>query len=128
LLRARLISQTSTADEAASACIDLLVTTGVAHGDPHPGNVFQGAGGFEVLDCERSFLIEKNLQFEMTRSIQTFANSPKSRINLLNEFRNQGLERTRHRFLRLASQILTGSRDISTLGIIELLLIFQNKN
>ena len=128
LLRARLISRTSTADETANACIDLLVTTGVAHGDPHPGNVFQGVSGFEVVDCERSFLIEKNLQSEMTRSIQTFANNPQSRTNLLNEFRSQGLEDTRHRFLRLAKRILDGSRDISTLRINELLAIFQKKN
>ena len=127
LLRARLNSQTSTADEAADACVDLLVTTGVAHGDPHPGNVFQGASGVEVLDFERSFLIEKNLHSDMTRSIQTFANDPESRNNLLQEFRNQGLEDTRHRFIRLAEQILNGKLDISTLGISELLRIFQNK-
>jgi predicted unusual protein kinase regulating ubiquinone biosynthesis (AarF/ABC1/UbiB family) len=104
-----------------------LVTTGVAHGDPHPGNVFQGASGVEVLDFERSFLIQKDLQSDMTQSIQTFANDPNSRNNLLKEFRDQGLEGTRHRFIRLAEQILTGKRDISTLAISELVRIFQNK-
>ncbi len=129
LLRARLESKPLTADEASTAFVDVLETTEVAHGDTHPENVLADAsGGVEVLDCERSFLIDNKLQAEMASTIRIYAHQPQKRPELLNVIKKQGLEATRHRFTLLARQFLNLHRDIFDLGINELFATFENKN
>jgi hypothetical protein len=129
LLRARLKSKPLTADEASTAFVDVLETTEVAHGDTHPENVLEDAsGGFEVLDCERSFLIDKKLKAEIASTIRIYAHEPLKRPDLLNVIRKQGLEATRHRFILLARKFLNSHRDIFDLGIDELFATFENKN
>jgi len=129
LLRARLKSKPLTADEASTAFVDVLESTEVAHGDTHPENVSEDAsGGFEVLDCERSFLIDKKLKAEIASTIRIYAHEPLKRPDLLNVIRKQGLEATRHRFTLLARKFLNSHRDIFDLGIDELFATFENKN
>jgi hypothetical protein len=127
LLRTLLDPNHLTADEAAAAFVEVLETLGVAHGDTHPKNVLKGASGVEVLDCERCFLIDRELHKEMAESIRIFAKNPSQRPALLEKFRKQGLEATRHRFILLARNILSGKLDIfSHLFINKLLQTFQN--
>ena len=126
LLRTLLDPDHLTADAAAAAFVEVLKTLGVAHGDTHPGNVLMGASGAELLDCERCFLIDKALHEQMAQSIHTFANDPSQRPKLLAEFRTQGLEETRHRFMRLAKKIVVGKLDIFSLRIDTLLCTFEH--
>jgi hypothetical protein len=126
LLRTLLDSNPLNADEATDAFVELLRTTGVAHGDTHPENVLWGPSGVEVLDCERCFLIDQKLQDEMAGSIRSFAKYPLKRPELLSKFRDQGLEATRHRFILLAREIRSGARDIFRVGIDEFVGTFQN--
>lgn len=128
LLRTLLDSQSLTADEATNAFIELLDTTGVAHGDTHPDNVKASAsGGFEILDFERSFLMEKNVQPEMASSIRIYAHEPQRRPELLSNMQSQGLDATRNRFIQLAKHCLLSGGDIFSLGINDFLNVFQRK-
>jgi hypothetical protein len=124
LLRTRLDSKPLNANDAADAFVDFMITTNVAHGDPHPGNVLAG----QVLDCERSFLIDEKLRNEMVISIRSYAHNPQKRTELMNAMKSQGLDDTRHRFMRLAKNILDGSLDIYCLGMNSLFDTFENKN
>ena len=107
LLRTRLDAKVLQANDASIACVQLLKTTGVVHGDCHEGNIKCRIGDavIELLDFERSFLIGRNNQAAMIESITKYAEEAQSRPELLHAMRSQGLDATRGRFIEFSRSL-----------------------
>ena len=125
LLRTRLDPKVVHAQAVSGAFVELLETTGVMHGDGHVGNVkFRIDGAVvELLDFERSFLIESSTKPAMIQSIRKYAEDSQSRRQLLTEMASQGLDATRNRFITWAATL--NSVGISGIKIHHLLTCFQ---
>jgi hypothetical protein len=106
----------------ASPFLDLFGTTGVAHGDPHKGNVVAAmAGGkltIEVVDCERSFFPSRGIEhFDVVDCMKSYARDGADLASLLPRIEKQGLERTRQHFLTIANDVLNGKANLFELDL-----------
>jgi hypothetical protein len=99
IIRDRLDSKNVTPNNVADACISLLRSCGVMHGDGHIGNAKCRIGSdvIELLDFERAFMIHSSE--DMISMIRMYATQDdKQREALLQEMKTMGMDATRLRF------------------------------
>jgi hypothetical protein len=107
----------------ASPFLDLFETTGVAHGDPHKGNVLAAMadGGkltIEVVDCERSFFPSRGIELsDVAKCMKSYAQVGADLASFLPSIEQQGLERTRQHFLTIANDVLNCKANLFELDL-----------
>jgi hypothetical protein len=99
MIRARLDSKNLTPSNVSDACISLLKSCGVMHGDGHLGNAKYRIGSdvIELLDFERAFMIHSS--DDLISMIQSYATADdQGRQSLLKRMKKLGMDATRLRF------------------------------
>ena len=105
----------------------------LVHGDPHVGNAKESADSpdiFEVIDFERSFLLDESCQNDedlivsiVSDSEQYFDGNVQVRKQLLAKMAKMGLDKTRNRFILMCNDQLS----ILKLGLDDFLRCFASR-
>jgi hypothetical protein len=124
IIRERLNSQNVTPVKVSDACISLLRSFGVMHGDGHIGNAKLRIGSdvIELLDFDRAFMIPSSDELiEMIRKY-AFADG-QQRQTLLLQMKQMGMKATRLRF----EEFVTGCRvsNINDWTLDDILSVFK---
>jgi hypothetical protein len=99
MIREKLNSKNVTPNNVSDACIGLLRSCGVMHGDGHLGNAKCriGCDVIELLDFERAFMI--HISDDVISMIRMYATQDdEQREKLLQQMKKMGMDETRHRF------------------------------
>ena len=112
MIRHRLDSKDVTPNNVSDACISLLISCGVMHGDGHLGNAKcrMGSDVIELLDFERAFMIRSS--DELISMIAKYAKADhQGRQNLLQRMKKLGMDATRLRFKAFVENCLSSIKD-----------------
>jgi hypothetical protein len=127
MIRERLDSKNVTPNNVSDACISLLRSCGVMHGDGHLGNAKCRIGSdvIELLDFERAFMIHSS--DELISMIRMYATQDdKQREILLQRMKTLGMDATRLRFQKFVQGCRVSNINDWTLD--EILSVFNGKN
>jgi hypothetical protein len=133
IVRSLLCASSFNALTARSAIVDLVRSLRLVHGDPHVGNAKESADSpdiFEVIDFERSFLLDESCQNDedlivsiVSDSEQYFDGNVQVRKQLLAKMAKMGLDKTRNRFILMCNDQLS----ILKLGLDDFLRCFASR-
>jgi hypothetical protein len=127
MIRERLDSKKVTPNNVSDACISLLRSCGVMHGDGHLGNAKCRIGSdvIELLDFERAFMIHSS--DDLISMIRMYATQDdEQREKLLWRMKKLGLDTTRRRFEKFVQGCRVSNINDWTLD--DILSVFKGKN